>query len=361
MTAGRHLDAVRRGVVDDVEAVELAGYLARIAEHQLRDVQLPAVPCGQRGLLELLLPPTAPLSSADRPGEFFYNLSFVTRTVTPEIEAGYEVAHQQIPYAAGVVAEQKPAVGGPAAGSVDSRISGDTRSIEVTAGPTKAVFDRAERRFRSLSMNGRCVLGAEAAVRFFADGLRGLRVRAGDMQVAGNAVIVTDELLTDGAAGYDRTVRWQFSPDGKVRVEMSLAPFGALAGGPGAIGFEWRPSDLASQKVSYLGRGPWANRPETCAAASVGLYSGTGAGLAGMRTGFRRIAVADKDGLGVEIGAGTPACVEFGPAIRIFLRESNSDFRAEKWTVELTPVGSFVGKQPGNVGEKKEESSGWFF
>lgn len=309
---------------------------------------LPSIPGGQRGLLELPLPASG---LPDQKGECFYNLSFVTRKESPGVDAGLEIAHQQIPYAAGGAGAEIPVVEGEA--QVAIRTGEGERTVEVVAGPTKAVFDRAARRFRSLAMNGQTVFAQGAGFGLFAEGLKGLRIRSGDLLVEGNTVVVTDEVLTDGEAGYDRAVRWRFSADGKVHVEVSLAPFGSVSGGPGALGFEWRPDGLSNLRFGYLGRGPWANGPEACAAASVGLYAGTAAELDGLRSGVRRFSVVNRGGTGVEIGAATPFVLEFGPTVRMRLEGVDAPFKAEKWSLVLTPVGK--------AAEKEEKPSGWFF
>ena len=315
--------------------------------------ELPPIPAGQRGLLELPLPVQSN-SDVTVSGECFYNISFVTRTAAPGVKAGHEAVHFQIPYAIGSAKADEPVADDGA--QVDIRTSADTKVLEVRAGPTRAEFDCEGRRFRSLTVNGRTFRADGAnGCWFFADGLRGLRVRPGDLRVEGNAVVVTDELLSEGPAGYDRTVRWSFAADGKVRVEVKLAPFGQLSGGPGALGFAWSPDDRAGLKFSYLGRGPWANRPDACAAAPVGRYAGAGTELEGMRSDVRRFAVVGKDGAGVEIGAATPFALEFSPVVRMRLSSPGAGLRAENWTLVLTPVGGAAG------GPAEKDSSWWFF
>lgn len=312
--------------------------------------ELPPIAAGAHDFFDL---PQPEIDAYDSESEYLYNLAFLRRSDAPGLPAGYEVMHCQLPF------EAKPTEGESVSESATAengkrvcirmKSNDEEKVVEVEAGSTKAVFDSVNKRFSSLSMNGKEILAPGELFGFFVEGMGEVSVRPKDLRINGNAVIVVDEVLSESEAGYGRTTRWQFFEDGKVRVELELEPLAKLPAKPGSLGFKWKADDLAQSKISYYGRGPWANHPWNCSAASVALYSGEGASLSGMRSQVRSFSVVDPEGRGVEVKVHSPFVLVFGEELKMVLSELGTQLKAEKWTIDLKAV------------EEKKKSSWWFF
>lgn len=316
----------------------------------------PSTAAGKRVYLTLPLPEADKL---DEKGEYLYNLSFLRRNAAPGLPEDCEIMHCQLPYVLPlpeIAAEESASPSEAQAETVvnEERVyvrtkdEGDAKSLEVTAGELKAVFDRVDRKLKSLKHKGKEIFVTDLGIDAFIEGLRGTRIRPGDMRVKGNTIIITDEVLSDGEVGFDRTMTWQFSEDGKIRLELELAPFGMKNDIPGSLGLKWRAQKAENLTFGYFGSGPWANRPGASAAAPVALYSGTSAELSGLRSNVRSLTITGKEGVGIEFKAATPFTLEFGEELKLYLLEPGTSLKGGKWAFDLTQV------------EPKDAKSSWW-
>ncbi len=276
--------------------------------------------------------PGLPLKD-QKPGEYFYNVSFTTREDVLGFPAGTPVAEDQLFVTK--VADTQPVA--QAEGTV--RIVDDGTSIIVTAAGTYARFDYATGTLAELSMNGVRILKDRAGIvsgpeltcmrafndndgwmkkEFYAKGMTHLSHHPAPLTVladAGGARTVVSKVTVNGSrsGGFTHDAKYTFAGDGSVKVENTVKPFGDLPQLP-RLGTTMRLDDALSF-VTWYGRGPRENYSDRKTGSFVGRYACPVEDLKesydriqdnGYRADVRDVSFVDAEGRGVTFASDAP-------------------------------------------------------
>lgn len=203
------------------------------------------------------------------------------------------------------------------------KIVDTSTAIVLSAGATRAVFDRTSGTLSELTMNGRTVLADDSSPRFtvmraltdndgwlrkslYASGLTQLRSH-GRITSAEDGIVETEAKLTcERSGGFVYRARWTMSDEGTLVVENEIEPFGSIPQLP-REGLSWR-LDRSLDRITWHGRGPWENYVDRNSSAFVGTYSESVANMyvdrvrpqdCGSRTDVGWVSFTDADGCGV--------------------------------------------------------------
>jgi len=312
------------------------------------------------------LPPVPPLTKVSetydladlglRPGhEYFLNVSFVTRKDEIWAKAGWVISRNQVrlengkwKMENGKCEEGEYSEGGAfAATTVDVRETAD--AVQVTAGPTTAVFSRQSGTLSKLEMSGVTVLedragivagprvtcmraltdndvwfrGAERKGEFdiFLTGLTQLRYHPEPIVVENvdgvTRIVCRTKVCGAKTSGWNEESIWTFAADGAVEVRETTEPFGGVPLLP-RFGQSWRLSG-ALENMDWYGRGPFENYVDRKTAAFVGRYRSTVTDQyvpyvrpqdCGCKCDVREVSFTNGDGCGVKFSADRPLFVQ---------------------------------------------------
>ncbi|MCR5751847.1 MAG: DUF4981 domain-containing protein [Kiritimatiellae bacterium] len=311
---------------------------------------------------DFAVPSVAPLSSAEiipsgldaavatapKGRELFVNFSFTAKETKGLVPKGWTVARDQIPLreSAAAMLAAKPAEG------VSHVEKGGT--LEVRAGTTRAVFDKASGLMTSLFFGGTEILPNGGGPRltcaraftdndvwmvkpFFQSGLSQLHYHAERLVVDGGTVKSVVDVTGSKGCGFTHACEFIFGDDGSVTMKNKVVPYGTLPDLP-RLGLSMR---LAKSfgNVRWYGRGPHENYIDRATSAFFGVWASDVKGLFteytrpqdnGYRTGARWVELTDAGGAGVRFVQSEPIsfqALEYGWEDLYFARHLSGERR----------------------------------
>ena len=276
--------------------------------------------------------------------EYFVNIDFVLRETTAWAGKGWPVARNQIRLSGEWQFDKTRISGRP-------EIAERADAIEVTAGPTRAVFSRATGTLSELAMNGRVILrdladGVVAGPRFtcmraFTDndrwlrdggwsyvdhgkpgfyscGLSQLRYHPAPLEVLRDGIRSSVEITGSRTAGFTHVAEWRFSDGGIVEIANRVVPHGDFPPALPRIGLSLK-LDSALENLSYYGRGPHENYIDRKTGSFFGNWTSTVTGQyvpyvrpqdCGYRCDVRWVDFYADDGRGVRFTSSDPLYVQ---------------------------------------------------
>ena len=311
---------------------------------------------------DFAVPSVAPLSSAEiipsgldaavaaaaKDKELFVNFCFTTKETKCLVPKGWTVARDQIPLreSAAAMLAAKPAEG------VSHVEKGGT--LEVRAGTTRAVFDKASGLMTSLFFGGTEILPNGGGPRltcaraftdndvwmvkpFFQSGLSQLHYHAERLVVDGGTVKSVVDVTGSKGCGFTHACEFIFGDDGSVTMKNKVVPYGTLPDLP-RLGLSMR---LAKSfgNVRWYGRGPHENYIDRATSAFFGVWASDVKGLFteytrpqdnGYRTGARWVELTDAGGAGVRFVQSEPIsfqALEYGWEDLYFARHLSGERR----------------------------------
>ena len=268
--------------------------------------------------------------------ERFYRVSFRLKEDCLWAERGWEVAHDQLPFAPGPAAPPEP---GEAQGPAVAVGENGDGSLSVAFGRSRAVFSRQTGTLSSLEMDGKAIFRDRDGVccgprltcmRAYRDGdlwLKSELMKAGVTRLSyhprpakvarledGTVEILSRVAIVGGRGRvFDHEARYAFRRDGVLEIDNVSEPHGKL---PQLmrLGLACQ-LDGRLENVSYYGRGPWENYVDRNTASDVAIWTTTVSDMyesyvrpqeCGSRTDVRWAAFLDADGDGVLVKASVP-------------------------------------------------------
>lgn len=266
----------------------------------------------------------AAVAAAPKNKQLFVNFSFTAKETKGIVPKGWTVARDQIPLReqATAMTAVKPAKG------VSHVEKGGT--LEVCAGKTRAVFDKASGLMTSLSIGGTEVLQNGGGPRltcaraftdndvwmvkpFFQSGLSQLHYHVERLVVDGGTIKSVVDVSGSKGCGFTHECEYIFGEDGSVTLKNKVVPYGTLPELP-RLGLSMR---LAKSfgNVRWYGRGPHENYIDRATSAFFGIWASDVKGLFteyvrpqdnGYRTGARWVEFTGADGAGVRFVQSEP-------------------------------------------------------
>ena len=241
----------------------------------------------------------------DLPGssEYFYRVAFKLKSDSPWAPKGWEVAHDQLAFAAGGGQDaRRPENACGQDGTTDVSSVGVVDAdgtITVSSAVTKAVFSKTTGTLSRLEMNGKTILADREGIcrgprltcqraftdndqgvrkAFYASGLTQLRYHPRPAKVEnaadGSAVIrCTVEVTGSKSAAFAHEQTWTFRWDGSVELASVSTPRGDLPQLP-RLGLSLI-LDPALENMRYYGRGPWENYVDRCSGSDIAYWEST--------------------------------------------------------------------------------------
>lgn len=318
---------------------------------------------------DFTVPPVEPLSkgivsipeAVAVPGaECLLNISFHEKRDTLWAEKGWALARNQV--------RLSPRAGFAAVeGASDVEIKESGMRVAVSAGGTKAVFNRTTGTLSELTMNGRRIMkdlkgGIAAGPRLtcmraltdndiwlrkskpdekgsiYVSGLTQLRYHARPIEVKDGKVKTSVLVSGSKSAGFTHETEWSFAADGTVAAVHKVIPHGTMPEALPRLGMSWKLDDDL-ENMRWYGRGPRENYIDRLTGSFFGVWSSTVKEQFesyvrpqdnGYKCDVRWVEFTDDDGRGVRFSASEPLFVQashFGWEDLEFARHRNGQQR----------------------------------
>lgn len=297
--------------------------------------------------------------------EYFLNVYFLLRRDELWADRGHVIASDQLPWKNDSGYAESPL---ETSKKCPASLTEDSETITVSSSAFKAVFSRKSGTLSSLEIDGKQILATDlktvtgprlSCMRAFTDNDIWLKQkRAPGFEAFGLTQLnyqpkglkakadpdgsVTVESFVDvtgsKSAGFEHRATWTFSPDGKVKVENDVRPYGHMPSALPRLGLSLL-LDPSLENVEWYGRGPEENYIDRCTGSFIGRYSSTVTDMYeayvrpqdnGYRSDVRWVCLSDKDGRGVKISGDFPIffqALHYGWEELMYARHCNGEKR----------------------------------